>query len=437
MGTLLLPCGKAFRCVQCSGNRGLKLIANAKKQAKKNRRLQQQQGAEAADTGPTRIVLEGLEQGLPQAPPTSNRASRLQDASPGEIYPVFAPPPGTATDAPWRWDDDGDDRRDPDDEASSSGGASDAPRWNPRTGFMRTAAELQAEAEALAGLAPLSAEAGTDPSASTSAPAAAAAATSPGMRLAGRSVQAVSTPGVSAAVVDVSLTAPSAPPLSAAAPAVLLPPASRNSVLGSAIGTGFWMAVIAVFFRNYAALNSAAAMGTDPAAVAALLQWPAGFESAAQAGVALAAAAAVTASRLALLSVWPDLREATDRSNQQVLTNLGPLDIVLVALVSGIPEELLFRGAIVPATFPDWRGAAIAAVIFGALHNSGGRNPAFAVWAGAVGGVYGAAFLCTGNIWVPAAAHVAANAASAFVWKARAAQAAAAAEGAAGGEGKR
>ena len=47
-------------------------------------------------------------------------------------------------------------------------------------------------------------------------------------------------------------------------------------------------------------------------------------------------------------------RLATERSNKQVLTPLGWLDIGVVALVSGFSEELLFRGAIMPATFLDW-----------------------------------------------------------------------------------
>lgn len=59
-------------------------------------------------------------------------------------------------------------------------------------------------------------------------------------------------------------------------------------------------------------------MGTDPEAVAALLRWPSGFESFADVAVAAGAAAAVTAARQALLGVWGDLREATDRSNAQV-----------------------------------------------------------------------------------------------------------------------
>jgi len=38
-----------------------------------------------------------------------------------------------------------------------------------------------------------------------------------------------------------------------------------------------------------------------------------------------------------------------------VLSNLGPLDVLWVAAAAGVSEELLFRGALIPATFPDWR----------------------------------------------------------------------------------
>lgn len=90
-----------------------------------------------------------------------------------------------------------------------------------------------------------------------------------------------------------------------------------------------------------------------------------------------------------------------------------------MALLSGVSEELLFRGALIPATFPDWRGALLAGAVFGALHVGGRRNAAFAVWAGAVGVAYGGVFLATHNVWVPAACHVVANFASGAVWKAQ------------------
>ena len=62
------------------------------------------------------------------------------------------------------------------------------------------------------------------------------------------------------------------------------------------------------------------------------------------------------------------------------------------------------------------RGALIAGVGFGLLHNSGGRNWAFAGWASLVGIAYGAAFLATQDILVPMGAHSLANWASGALW---------------------
>lgn len=65
---------------------------------------------------------------------------------------------------------------------------------------------------------------------------------------------------------------------------------------------------------------------------------------------------------------------------------------------------------------PCRRGAVVSAAVFGALHNSGGRNWTFAAWAGAVGLLYGAAFIGTQDLLVPMGAHCLANYASAAIW---------------------
>ena len=47
-------------------------------------------------------------------------------------------------------------------------------------------------------------------------------------------------------------------------------------------------------------------------------------------------------------------RQATERSNKQILTPLNWFDIIVVAGLTGVSEELLFRGAIIPGSFIDW-----------------------------------------------------------------------------------
>ena len=43
----------------------------------------------------------------------------------------------------------------------------------------------------------------------------------------------------------------------------------------------------------------------------------------------------------------------------QVLTPLSWPDLLWVAALPGMSEELLFRGALIPALFPDWCGAPV------------------------------------------------------------------------------
>lgn len=194
----------------------------------------------------------------------------------------------------------------------------------------------------------------------------------------------------------------------------------------------------------------------------------------------------------------------------QVLTPLQPLDLLVVAALPGVAEELLFRGALIPAISPDWcanfqwavhrmcctwhstaallfqnilvewtennphcpllkmsskncqacslhvmlcslsyfghiqgcctgkqmpqdvlvkqlarqdscfifcrKGVAIAGATFGFLHNNGGRNPAFALWASLVGCAYGFLFITTQNLYTAMLAHSLANLASGVLW---------------------
>lgn len=140
-------------------------------------------------------------------------------------------------------------------------------------------------------------------------------------------------------------------------------------------------------------------------------------------GIAAAVAGGVSVARVIMLALWKDLRDATNASNRQVLEPLSKneggqvfVDLFIVSVLPALSEELLFRWALIPAIAPDWRGVVIAGTVFGAMHVTGGRNAAFAVWAGAVGCAYGAGFLVTGNLLVPLIAHALANAISAGIW---------------------
>ncbi len=70
-----------------------------------------------------------------------------------------------------------------------------------------------------------------------------------------------------------------------------------------------------------------------------------------------------------------------------------------------------------PPHGPTGHGLLLSSALFGALHNSGGRNWSFAAWASAVGRLYGAAYLYTHYFWVPAGAHALANCGFGLLWR--------------------
>lgn len=77
---------------------------------------------------------------------------------------------------------------------------------------------------------------------------------------------------------------------------------------------------------------------------------------------------------------------------------LRPRHALLLGLVAGIPEEILFRGAIQPLI-----GLAGASLLFGALH---ALTPAYFVYASAAGFLLGGLAIWRGGLWAAIAAHV-------------------------------
>jgi membrane protease YdiL (CAAX protease family) len=135
--------------------------------------------------------------------------------------------------------------------------------------------------------------------------------------------------------------------------------------------------------------------------------------------LASALAVGVTAGRVAFMSVSEDFRKETNTSNKQVLTNLEFSDVLFCAAYPALAEEMLFRGALMPALGGEAVGVLVAGTVFGALHVSNERKVSFAVWAAAVGILYGATceYLADGDLFVPICGHALANIYSALLWR--------------------
>ena len=87
------------------------------------------------------------------------------------------------------------------------------------------------------------------------------------------------------------------------------------------------------------------------------------------------------------------------------LAGASPGGIVLVSLMAGIGEEVLFRGVIqagLADRLPAWLAVGIAAVLFGVAH---WLTVSYAVFATLIGVYLGILFLVTGNLLAPAVTH--------------------------------
>ncbi len=85
---------------------------------------------------------------------------------------------------------------------------------------------------------------------------------------------------------------------------------------------------------------------------------------------------------------------------------LSPGEILVVAGLSSLGEELLFRGLLVP-----WMGILASSVVFGLVHQISGRSRwVWVGWATGVGLLLGTIFVATGSLVGPLVAHAVVNA---------------------------
>lgn len=125
----------------------------------------------------------------------------------------------------------------------------------------------------------------------------------------------------------------------------------------------------------------------------------------------------ITAASLLVYRVWDSYRRSADFYLEFVLKPLVLPDIIWVALLPGLSEELLFRGVMLPALGLNITGVVVSSLCFGILHLSGAEQWAYAVWATVVGLLLGYSAVATGNLLVPIVAHVFINLVSSCFWK--------------------
>lgn len=106
-----------------------------------------------------------------------------------------------------------------------------------------------------------------------------------------------------------------------------------------------------------------------------------------------------------LLTRWTDLGEGLADVLGESLAGIGMGDAILLALASGVAEEMLFRGALQPAVGLVW-----ASLIFGACHFLPRKElMLWSVYAVLMGLAFGWLYQWTGHLVAPIAAHVLVN----------------------------
>jgi len=127
----------------------------------------------------------------------------------------------------------------------------------------------------------------------------------------------------------------------------------------------------------------------------------------------------ITTLSFLVYRLWPAYRRSADFYLEFVLKPLLWSDLIWVALLPGLSEELLFRGVMLPAFGLNITAVVISSLCFGILHLSGRQHWAYVVWATAMGLLLGYSALVTGNLLVPIVAHILTNLVSSCFWKLR------------------
>lgn len=127
--------------------------------------------------------------------------------------------------------------------------------------------------------------------------------------------------------------------------------------------------------------------------------------------------ALITLASSLVYRLWPAYRHSADYYLQLVLQPLIWPDLVWLGLLPGLSEELLFRGAMLPAFGLNIEGLLISSLCFGVLHLSSPKQWPYVVWATIVGALLGYSAIATHNLLIPIVGHVTTNLISSSLWK--------------------
>jgi hypothetical protein len=133
--------------------------------------------------------------------------------------------------------------------------------------------------------------------------------------------------------------------------------------------------------------------------------------------IGLGIAGLIILASSAIYQIWPAYRQSAQYYLELVLKPLTTPDTLLLGLLPGLSEELLFRGVMIPALGSGVIAVIVSSVLFGVLHLGGVQQWPYGLWATVVGLILGAIMIATGNLLIPIVAHIFTNFVSSLIWK--------------------
>ena len=125
------------------------------------------------------------------------------------------------------------------------------------------------------------------------------------------------------------------------------------------------------------------------------------------AAIGLLTAMALAAIQFVLLRLVPERGpvRALRRLYRELLFPLfrasSPIEIVVISILAGVGEEVLFRGAMQP----EW-GLIVTSLVFGLFHIGGRLTVTLGIWAACTGALLGWLTIATGGLLAPIVAHM-------------------------------
>jgi membrane protease YdiL (CAAX protease family) len=98
------------------------------------------------------------------------------------------------------------------------------------------------------------------------------------------------------------------------------------------------------------------------------------------------------------------IRRLIEEDVSQIFKHVNLVAVVLIAIVSGVAEELFFRG-VLQAQIGIW----LTSVIFGLAHIWKKTAVLYGIYATIIGLLFGGMYMWSGSLWVPMLAHVVNN----------------------------